>query len=468
MGKMLTTLLLLCCLSVTAGDVEHITTDAEYFDPQTMRFYIPLKKGQYRMALMAVGVNDEGKYSYVLLESGTNVNLQEYLANNGKTENSLINLKKEKSNYPAGYGPQINSISFNYDSDTDIDYSEWNLRIIDPDYALMRGRRGDRNGSGHSWREFFQYGAAIINNRIAMYVIQDKQKDHRYIIVNTGTSYIVYTNNTENPVLQQTNEDLNSFLKNNYPGGYTFTENGKEGVRTLSTVLIPAAYDKVEITPFNRIVARKGSEIHLYYQNGDRIDITGIRAVHYNLHNISILKGNEVYWVARDGELLKEPSYGLTDDFYRQPTSSPQPYTEIVAIDGNWILHAMFYVNSDTKIISQDTFKAVTFTNGSTRTEGYALSPVLIAETTDGQKALLDNKDTQYTVVLGPGGYTFSYDEHWKFVLFEKEGLKGSWPQNKDVRYTKLDNFDKGFARFTLPDGKQGWLAKDGTEYLDQ
>lgn len=70
--------------------------------------------------------------------------------------------------------------------------------------------------------------------------------------------------------------------------------------------------------------------------------------------------------------------------------------------------------------------------------------------------------------VLAPDNYIFHTGEYDYPYLFEKNGLKNYLLVSLEPKYTILGKFDKNFARFTLPNGKQGWLAMDGTEYLDE
>lgn len=51
---------------------------------------------------------------------------------------------------------------------------------------------------------------------------------------------------------------------------------------------------------------------------------------------------------------------------------------------------------------------------------------------------------------------------------FQKDGLYGYYPFNKTARYNFLNQLDNNFARFILPNGKSGWLDKNGIEYLDE
>jgi len=51
--------------------------------------------------------------------------------------------------------------------------------------------------------------------------------------------------------------------------------------------------------------------------------------------------------------------------------------------------------------------------------------------------------------------------------LIEKDGLFTYYPIIREIKYKKLGNFKGKYARFELPNGKKGWLATDGKEYLD-
>lgn len=50
----------------------------------------------------------------------------------------------------------------------------------------------------------------------------------------------------------------------------------------------------------------------------------------------------------------------------------------------------------------------------------------------------------------------------------KKNNLFTYYPLIKNIKYKKLENFIENFARFELPNGKKGWLSKDGKEYLDE
>ena len=49
-----------------------------------------------------------------------------------------------------------------------------------------------------------------------------------------------------------------------------------------------------------------------------------------------------------------------------------------------------------------------------------------------------------------------------------KNNLFTYYPLVKEIKYKKLEAFQEDFARFELPNGKKGWLSKEGKEYLDE
>lgn len=53
-------------------------------------------------------------------------------------------------------------------------------------------------------------------------------------------------------------------------------------------------------------------------------------------------------------------------------------------------------------------------------------------------------------------------------LLLERQGLKCYYPISSKPRYKELEPFERNFARFTLPNGRKGWLGLDGKEYLDE
>lgn len=61
-------------------------------------------------------------------------------------------------------------------------------------------------------------------------------------------------------------------------------------------------------------------------------------------------------------------------------------------------------------------------------------------------------------------------EAHSSYLKFVKNGLIGYYPYNKTAKYKEIEEYRgfENFIRFTLPDGRKGWLDTNGKEYLDE
>ncbi len=104
----------------------------------------------------------------------------------------------------------------------------------------------------------------------------------------------------------------------------------------------------------------------------------------------------------------------------------------------------------------------------------YAFTPLITGyyeyarneESMENIKEIIMN--TTLTPIL-PHEYTkMNANKMTQLVFFEKNGLKGYYPLQKEGRYKEITPFiNDAFARFTLPDGRKGWLQCNGKEYFD-
>jgi len=70
---------------------------------------------------------------------------------------------------------------------------------------------------------------------------------------------------------------------------------------------------------------------------------------------------------------------------------------------------------------------------------------------------------------LLPGTYDLIKSEsYYSPILFQRGEKFGYYPINKTVRYSTLQKFTGAFARFSLENGKKGWLDVYGNEYMDE
>ncbi|MES2487717.1 MAG: hypothetical protein V4581_17445 [Bacteroidota bacterium] len=485
MGKtLLIFLFIMGSLSAKAQRVEHVTINARYFDPETMEFFTPLANGRYTITTL-----DLQGYTHNLVAGNQSVKLKRYLAKQHKKTNGIVDLQHVTKVYESGYGPHFKNLLFEY-SATDTTHRSYSIKIVNPDYALVRSAVVNQKNQTQNYSIFVSYKAIIINNLLTLYYI----RDGAYTIIDTGKNFNIYAYTVGsningryriplphrfNVVYKQ--EDLSPAMRHDYPGGSTFKENGKTGLKVGSQIILPAVYDAIA-TSKSFIIATADKNIQLFYRNGDSIPISGIRAAYSQW----ILKGNTIYSVDATGNII--PPVEEPVRYERENTFDLNGRTAIIKRKDGWKMQytappspdrgpRYIYVEKPVNysIVTGDYFKAITLLNGSTACECLS-TYYLIAETQDGLKALLiRQKNTlqegwreNYRVALEAGNYTFTYDEQRRDLKFEKGKLFGYWPMHNAVRYTALDTFNKGFARFTLPNGKQGWLSLDGKEYLDE
>lgn len=82
----------------------------------------------------------------------------------------------------------------------------------------------------------------------------------------------------------------------------------------------------------------------------------------------------------------------------------------------------------------------------------------------NGKYGVIDVRESNETVL------PFIYDDikaNYRYMILRKKGLVCYYPISSTPRYKKLESFTHYFARFQLADGRLGWLAKNGKEYID-
>jgi hypothetical protein len=62
----------------------------------------------------------------------------------------------------------------------------------------------------------------------------------------------------------------------------------------------------------------------------------------------------------------------------------------------------------------------------------------------------------------------FDGKENYPFFKFKKNTLWGYYPLMTEAKFQSLDDFKFFFARFKIPDGKEGWMSIDGNIYFDE
>ncbi|WP_136467622.1 hypothetical protein [Flagellimonas onchidii] len=246
----------------------------------------------------------------------------------------------------------------------------------------------------------------------------------------------------------------------------------------------------------NLIVGEKNNKKYLF--NGLLQDITppdGFRAIG-NGEIFSVLANdNKVYSINDIGTLskmdnLEKMKEGDTDEYhnYQYEIKERNETSFYITCKGGYGTNSLLETYRTTPISKLGLAQEVTFVNNKKRIRVstrniYEIHNYLVAEVNgfyglyefdnivnynfeEGMEEVVVN--TELTSLL-PNKYTQMYaHEMTQLVFFEKKGLKGYFPLHARGRYKELSPFiNNAFARFTLPDGKKGWLQHNGKEYFD-
>jgi len=334
----------------------------------------------------------------------------------------------------------------------------------------------DQNG-------FLDIVPVTVNNTITILFFCRYSLVRGYIIPLKKGYSLKYFMNSKIPVtgLVTDNKELKDIIHNGYPSGQIFKAKGKTGVREKisKNVILPAVYDSVKLSGSYLITAYNNSHPSLFFNNGDSIAIPKLKAVYITPQSTYAITGNALKRVDKNGKLTNTPP----DALYAECGSVPQITNTIEVKYGAYTFVEVYeYGNKIVKrykIAPQNYYKSLTFLNQEIThrymlmgSANYSLPAYcFIFETPDGKKGIVKIDYTQplpvQEVMLAADKYIFEGEYFNHPVRFIKKGLIGYWPQNKQVKYSEITRFDKGFARFTLSNGKKGWLALNGNEYLD-
>lgn len=225
---------------------------------------------------------------------------------------------------------------------------------------------------------------------------------------------------------------------------------------------------------FEFIIGKKDSATVFYNKKLRNITPKNQRAFYLPVNRISpfyngiqILADNDVKWLTASGKLKDElkPVYqaicGFGDMLY--PTHIK------ISQDQNF-----FYLN-DHQLTKTSTYDDVYFLNG-TNDQFDATSTFwnFLKVRKDDKWGIISfnmNSNEPAKVYQSTNVLAVNYDEIElidAFIRLKKDGLFGYFQINDKPKYTSLGKFNNYFARFTLPNGQNGWLTKDGIEYLDE
>lgn len=261
-------------------------------------------------------------------------------------------------------------------------------------------------------------------------------------------------------------------------------------------ILISQPYDSIAVKPI--IHCYNNNKEDLYNLTFKKINTHPLQASVVHLGSIQILDRNKLKWIDWTGKEVKKPTFFMSYSF-------PEAFVELepreltINKKGNTFYLVDTFFNDQTKIFQKDSISLINTSD---------IDALNLIENSSFNKIIKHNMKSnsdelkypkgliyfRYDVVLyrmKNGRYGFNFIEKFvnpnfknnefdivqdlqsiknvlTFYKLEKNNLFMLYPLQKTFRYKLLGEFQYNYARFKLPNGKKGWLKKDGKEYLDQ
>ncbi len=258
-------------------------------------------------------------------------------------------------------------------------------------------------------------------------------------------------------------------------------------------IIITKEFDSIAYTSYF-IVGYKNKKIDIYNYTFERLNLENIKALSFDRFypKLQIVQNNILREINLIGDDFK------TDDIAVYPSFNhffPSTTVSINITKEN----QDFYIQSDIfysilknqnfenkfKIINSEKYKRIEFLNEDTSITLYSEMmsysikyPLLIYTELKNGKFNLNTID--YLITENPSNEIQVENDNLPKDLdkiiavdqgvykIQKDGLTTYYPITKEIRYKKIEDFQDNFARFELPNGKKGWLSKEGKEYLDE
>lgn len=482
MKKIVTLLLLLLCTCTFAQ--LNVNIDADYYIGKTNTFLVK-KDGGYTTHYLWVEFDKQQNRFITRFSEGKPESLDHIQKQHRATKDELIPFTSLRKSNAADVVQALEKVEFTYPKEGDAKKSWYYTINFSDNYALQRFYIHDAmqpESTAHQLSFFDIVPVTINNNYTLLYFFRNNYIQGYVAPIKNDDYYLRLISNNTTPKMGIAKSDLRQDMRLQYPDGELFSTGYKFGLRQKNggRVFIPAVYDSVKVHYGSFITAYQGNTPKLFYRNGDAVTLPGLRAVHIDpTRRMNVLVGNAISYIDTDGKLVEtlKPA-----DMWGCGTV-PHITESIIKKDGNYIFNYLYQYGDrremEYTLATASKYKSLTFLNGalqrSYRNYGspeYKLPQhCFIAETIEGKGIVqidYNKPNPEPKVVLPFGNYTFTFKDFSYPVKFTKDGLCGFFPQNKITRYSELNDFVKGFARFKLPNEKMGWLSFEGVEYLDE
>ena len=291
----------------------------------------------------------------------------------------------------------------------------------------------------------------------------------------------------------------------------TFSVKGKYGLYTLTRKkVIPAVYDSIQ-TDEMYVRAFRGKKTVIFDYMGNVVK-KNIKRAYPFLYRYQVLDDkNQVYWMDRDGNAHDKYTYSLMSvddmlyplpDVILNPSPKEDRSTDYYLVRFKLMnsfeerdkheekyhrdmkLMDMMYKSGVSMMLSgnrylpygfeiyevSSKYKKGVLINGeeelSLSGDYKSLNEYWIIAKFKGKYGVINAKSPDTPVL------PFIYDKiepHTTYLTLYKKGMVCHYPISDTPRYKELAplHLREHYTRFTLPDGKKGWLLKNGEEFLD-
>ncbi|MGV3459704.1 MAG: hypothetical protein ACO1N9_04525 [Flavobacterium sp.] len=483
MKKLVIFLLLFAGAAAFAQNL-NVNIDADYYIGKTNTFLVK-KDGGYTSHYLWVEF-DKQQHKYITKFSDSEIKTLDFILKQHRiTEKDLIPVKSLRRSKMADVMAVLEKLEFTYPVEGDSRKSYYHTVNFADGYAVQRLyiRDAMQPDATDPQISFFEMVPVTVNYEITFFYFFFNKYIHGYVVpLKDDKHFLRMISNNTTPTQGNIKNSLTRIIQQFSPEGELFTQNGKYGMRRNDggKTFIPAVYDSIKTHYGNLMTAYDGTTPKLFHRNGDAVAIPGLRAVHVDpRRRMSGLVGNSIHFIDNDGKLAENLKPA---DMWGCGTV-PHITESIANKNGNYVFHYLYQYGDKREmeyiLASAAKFKSLTFLNGSLQKSyrNYGMpeykipQKCFIAETNEG-KTIVQIDYTQVNpvekVMLPFGDYTFIFRDFNYPVKFTQDSLSGFFPQNKTARYVEVTDFDKGFARFKMTDGKMGWLSFEGNEYFDE
>ncbi|MEM6718599.1 MAG: hypothetical protein AAF611_04775 [Bacteroidota bacterium] len=219
-------------------------------------------------------------------------------------------------------------------------------------------------------------------------------------------------------------------------------------------------YDSIVLKEF--IIGYKQHTIDVYNQTFQQLNLPKLQAAYWgsdNKYNLEVIQNNTLKRIPLSGD-TSEPYIITNPAPPYMPTSIPDWEHRIEERKNVYALHTFPH---DTIKIPKANVKDIFFLKNKQRILAAVHAPYFVTRNANGLFSMWNLREPQYAQLQNVTHIEYVGDK----IRFVENNLYGYYGIHLKGRYKKLDQFQRFFAAFELPDGRKGWLDRNGKEYVN-